>query len=321
MVPLFSAARICADALCDVAYAAVAGALLNRLWLGRKSICNRGLRLTSIACSAMLFVIVPLQYFLLSASMIGDSSWVDAWGAMHDVAGTHAGRTTIVSFCFVPCLLSFSLLPLFLDRTKYVLTGLGFEFGFIACRAFHGHAASDGDFTFREGIQFLHLSAIAIWAGGIIVAGLITVPHLASAVEPEALVRFGTRLSQTVTVALAVVILSGIYNAWKGLGESLSLLPTSAWGQTLALKVLLVLLALGHGVRVRLLLSRCDPWSQSRTNRMRRWIRSEAILMILVLVCSAWLANLPPADMSDNQSSATLGLRNTENPLEQGVTL
>jgi putative copper resistance protein D len=297
MPTLFPTMRICADALSDVAYAALAGALLNRLWLGRISVCNRRLRITLTACSSILLVSVPLQYFLLSASMTGDTSWEDAWGAMSDVAATHAGRATMMGYCFVPCLLLFSLLPAPLDRMRSVVTGLGFEVGFIVCRAFHGHAASDGDFTLREGIQFLHLSAIATWGGGVLVAGLITIPYLASAVDPDDIVLFGTRLSRTVTFTLAVVILSGIYNSWKGLGGSISPLPSSTWGRALLLKLLFVLLALGHGVRVRFLLQTGRPWTPNRTTMIRKWVRAEALFMFVVFVCSAWLANLPPADM------------------------
>ena len=133
--------------------------------------------------------------------------------------------------------------------------------------------------------------------GGILIAGLITIPYLASIAELGDIVQFGKRLSETVTIALAVVILSGIYNSWEGLGGSLSPLPNSAWGRMLLLKLSFVLLALGHGVRVRFLLRTQDPWTQSRTSIMRKWVRAEALFILLVLGCSAWLANLPPADM------------------------
>jgi putative copper resistance protein D len=297
MLTLFPTMRICADALFDVAYAAWAGALLNRLWLGRVSICDRRLRISLIACSAILLVDLPLQFFLLSASMTGDTSWRDARGALLDVSATHSGRAMIMSFCFVPCLLLFSLLHASLERTKSVLIGMALEVGFIACRTLHGHAASDGDFTLRQGIQFLHLCSIATWGGGILVAGLITVPHLKSVAESDDIVQFGKRLSRTVTIALAVVILSGIYNSWKGLGGSLSSLPTSAWGLMLLLKLSFVLLALGHGLRVRLLLRTQRPWTLGQIATLRNWVRLEALFMLLIFVCSAWLANLQPADM------------------------
>jgi copper resistance protein D len=297
MPVLFSTLRICVDAVSDIAYAAIAGVLLNRLWLGKISTCTPRLRTCLAVCSAALLVGLPLQYLLLSASMTGDTSWADAWSVVADVADTHSGRAIIMDFCFVPCLLLFSLLPTSLQLPRSVLVGMGIEVGFIACRAFHGHAAADGDFTLREGIQFLHLSAIATWGGGIVIAGLITVPRLAARGRLDDIVHFGTRLSRTVTVALGVVIFSGTYNSWKGLGGVLSPLPSSAWGRMLLLKLFFVLLVLGHGVRVRLLLRTSSSWTPSRTCMVRKWVRAEALFMLFVFGCSAWLANLPPADM------------------------
>jgi copper resistance protein D len=297
MPTLFPAMRFCADALANLAYAAFAGALLNRLWLGRVSACDRRLGICLRVCSVLLLMALPLEFLLLSASMTGDTSWADAWQALPDVGSTHSGRAIVLGFCLVPFLVLFSFLPNSLKRPKYVLFGTGLLVGFLACRALLGHAASDGDFTLREAVQFLHLSAIATWGGGVLVAGLITVPHLAHAAEQDDILQFGNRLSRTVTVGLAVVILSGIYNSWRGLGGSLAPLSNSSWGRTLLLKLGFVLLALAHGVRVRLLLGTSDPWTQTRTSIMRKWVRAEALFMFLVLLCSTWLANLPPADM------------------------
>jgi copper resistance protein D len=297
MLVLFPTMRIAAETLSDVACAALAGVLLNRLWLGSSTICDRRLGLCLRICSIILSVVLPLQFLLLSASMIGDTSWTDAWRAISDVADTHSGRVTMASFCFIPCFLAFSFFPKSLKKIRNILIGIALSLGLFACRALSGHAASDGDLTLREGIQFLHLSSIATWGGGVLVAGLSTVPQLARLVEPSCVEQFGRRLSRTVTIALAIVILSGIYNSWKGLGGSLSPLPHSAWGCMLLIKLSLALVALGHGARVRLLLREPQPWTRSRTTVMRRWIRAEALFILLVFICSAWLANLPPAAM------------------------
>jgi len=297
MSEFFPTMRICIAALCDIAYAMAAGVLLNRLWLGRSSVCNHRLRICLSACSALLLLVLPLQLFLLAASMTGDSSWADAWNAVPDVVTTHPARALISSFCFVPCLFLFACFSASLTQIRVVFLGLGLVAGFIACRACYGHAASDGSFTLREGIQFLHLSSIAIWGGGILVAGLITIPRLVAQGELDDVVQFGNNLSRTVTFALAVVILSGSFNAWKGLGGSLSAFPHSDWGKMLSLKLCFVLLAFGHGVRVRFLLHSHNPWTRGQTKVLRYWVRAEALLMLSAFVCSAWLSNLPPADM------------------------
>jgi putative copper resistance protein D len=240
----------------------------------------------------LLLLNLPLQVLLLSAAMTGDESWKLAWSALPDVAATHAGRAEIIGFCVVLFLVAFSFFESAQSKTRWVVAGSVIVLALLASRAFCGHAASDGDFTLREGMQFLHLTSIAVWGGGIVVAGFITVPYLTAVTERDEVVRFGKRLSRTVTIALIVVLLSGFYNAWKGLGGSVSHMPGSPWGRMLMLKVALVLLALGHGARVRLLLG-----TTGRASLIGQWLRAEAALMIFVFICSAWLANLQPADM------------------------
>lgn len=299
MPDLFPTLRICVSVLCDVAYATSLGVLLNRLWLREVEIGDKRLHASLRVCSIVLLAGVPLQFLLLSALMTGDESWKAAWSALPDVAATHSGRVLIAGLCFVVILVAFSHWASALRNKRGVPAGIAIMLCFLASRAFYGHAASDGDFTLREGVQFLHLCAISAWGGGVVVAGLGTVPGLAVAgpIDADAVVRFARRLSQTVTVALGVVILSGLYNAWKGLGESLAHLPDSSWGRMLLLKVLFVMLALGHGTRVRLLLRKDNGTIPDRPVLMRRWLRVEALLMLVVLICSGWLANLPPADM------------------------
>ena len=292
--------RVCAAALFDVAYAASGGCLLNLLWLGRRStpVSEKRLAQWLAVGSALMLVAIPPQLLLLAAAMTGDLSWTLAWSASPDVLTTHAGHSLIASFCFVLLLLALSLIPSTMKNQAGICAGIApLLLGVTVFRAAFGHAASDGDFTLREFVQILHLSSIAVWGGGVVVAGMVVVPQLSGTVEPEAVLRYAKRLSSTVTIALIVVVLSGVYNSWKGLGGSLSPLPHTAWGRVLMVKVCMVLVALFHGARVRLLLRTTSSWNSDRIALMSRWLRTEALLMVFVLVVSACLANLPPADM------------------------
>ena len=291
--------RVCAAAAFDVAYAASAGTLLNRLWLGGSitSASEGRLRHWLTGCSLLMLVAIPTQLFLLAASMTGDLSWKLAWSSLPDVVATHAGRALTASFCFVPFLLASSLFSSALGRRAGTWAGIALVLGITVYRAAVGHAASDGDFTLRELVQFLHLSSIATWGGGVAIAGLVVVPQLAATSKSEEVIQFGRRLSHTVTIVLIVVVLSGIYNGWKGLGGSLAPLPHTAWGKMLIVKVCIVLLTLFHGGRVRLLLQNKRSLLPGRVAFIQRWLRAEAFLMICILIVSAWLANLPPADM------------------------
>jgi putative copper resistance protein D len=238
-----------------------------------------------------------MQLLLLAAAMTGDMSWTTAWNALPDVVTTQSGHALSMSFLFVPFLVAFSLIPPAFKNKTGIWIGIALLVGLTIYRAAFGHAASDGNLTLREFVQFLHLCSIATWAGGVLIAGLVIVPQLKLAGKPEPVVQFGRRLSRTVTVALVVVFLSGVYNAWRGLGGSLSPLPHTPWGQMLIAKLCVVLMVFFHGARVRLLLDEDRSCRSERTALIHRWLRVEALLMIVVLIVSAWLANLPPADM------------------------
>jgi copper resistance protein D len=291
--------RVCAAAVFDVAHAATAGNLLNRLWLGRNSThgSERQLRYWLAGCSLLMMVTIPLQLLLVAAAMTGDLSWALAWNALPDVATTHSGHTLIMSFCFVPFLLALSLIRSALRNRAGIWTGIALVLGITAYRAAFGHAASDGDFTFREFVQLLHLSSIAVWGGSVVIAGLVVIPHLAVTAKPEEIVQFVKRLSRVVTVALIIVSLSGVYNAWKGLDGYLSPLSHSAWGWILMVKVCFVLIALFHGARVRLLLQEGRDSKPNRIALINHWLQAEAFLMIFIFAVSACLANLPPPDL------------------------
>lgn len=291
--------RICSAAAFDVALVLSAGILLNRLWLGKSSTpaSDQQLRRWLIGCSGLLLVAILSQLILLAASMTGDLSWKLAWCSLSDVVTTHAGRSIAMSFCFAPFLLVLSLRPAAFRRSAGIWTGIALILALTAYRAMLGHAASDGDLSFRELAQFLHLFATAVWAGGVAIAGLTVVPHLAGRSDSDELIQFARRLSRTVTIALVLVVLSGAYNTWRGLGGSLMPLSRTAWGNVLSLKIIVVLLALSCGSRVRLWVWKKRKSGSGGLDQIQRWLRVEALLMIAILILSAWLANLPPVNM------------------------
>ena len=92
--------RVCAAAAFNVAYAASAGTLLNRLWLGGSNTParERKLRHWLAVCSLLMLFAIPLQVLLLAASMTGDLSWRLAWSALPDVVTTHSGHRLLTLF-------------------------------------------------------------------------------------------------------------------------------------------------------------------------------------------------------------------------------
>jgi putative copper resistance protein D len=120
-------------------------------------------------------------------------------------------------------------------------------------------------------------------------------------------------LSRSAAAALLLVLASGAFNAWRGLGSSPGSwwagLAYSPWGHLLALKLALTALVIGCGALNRLVyLPRFEredprlslPWE--REDRfaalyatISRIVTLEAGLMALVLACAAWLAQSAPA--------------------------
>lgn len=288
-------AKIAAQAVFDLAFAAAAGAMLCVCWLGAAEAAQhlraRLQRIAALAACIMLLA-VPTLLLLLAATMIGSTAWADVRSALPDVLSTEAGRSLEHTLLALPPL----LLWLLLARGRHVQTvSLTLLALIAALRTPYGHAAVDGAYTLREAMQLLHLTSVAVWGGGVMVAGLIALPGMRMLDETSVLA-FAQRLSKTVTFALAGVLLSGIYNACRGLDGRLTLLVHPGWGGILLSKSLVVLVALALGARMRWMLrSNTQPPTQ-QVQRLRRDLRVEALAMLLIFVLSVWLANTAPAD-------------------------
>jgi putative copper resistance protein D len=290
--------RAIAAALTDAAFALAFGLLLSSLWLAPNPLpaLHRHLHRSLWACVAAMLLALPAQIFLMTASMLASTSWTDLRPMLAAaITDTHAGRNLLLQ----------TALLLLLTLTLAVLRGPTRTYATLAAllllaaaRAASGHAASAGDFTLRELTQWIHLTSIAIWSGSILAAGLIAVPTLLRAHQTQPTLVFLRRLSRAVTLALALVIASGIVNAWHGLGGALSPLAHTQWGYLLDAKSALVLAALTLGGLNRRILRPNAPFGPPQTARITTILRTEALLMLLILIVSAFLANSPPADMA-----------------------
>lgn len=292
--------RALATALFNAGMAGAVGVLLARLWLigTHHEVVLRALRRTFLLCGMVMVVAVPVQLWLTVATMVASAAPAQVMPAVGDVLATHAGKVLVPDFALAALLLAVGMLP-GLSRSR-----AGIVAGFIAAalltamRSASGHAAAEGDFTLPEFIQFAHLASIAVWAGGVMVAGLVALPELRRQELRAVLKRVFGRLSWSATLAVGVVILSGIYNAWRGLGGAISPLVHSQWGWLLTAKSVLVAVAVGLGGLNRLALRGDEPLTDEEAGRLVGRIRLEAVVMLLVLLVTGFLAGSPPAGES-----------------------
>ena len=180
-----------------------------------------------------------------------------------------------------------------------------------------GHAGDDGILSLANLADWLHILGAFLWGGGIIATAVIIFPVLLRAPQPEhgLAATAGLRLSSLAGMALGMVLISGIYNAWLQIGTWHGLWST-LYGQLLVAKLLLVagMTALGAVNRYRYV-----PALQRRAGRpeprmlfpLPRFLRAgndaasavhflrslwvETVLLLGVLILAAALSQQTPA--------------------------
>ncbi|KXU90695.1 copper resistance protein CopD [Caballeronia megalochromosomata] len=297
-----SLAQTAFAALADLAFACALGALLLNGWLSREQAfapvspardgwrrAARGGLFAALALALCNFVSLWLQSAAMSGAPVlaaGASLWLVA-------TGTHAGVGWSVALAG-SVLLLFATSGAALSNSRIGLAVAG-ALIVAAGKSAIGHAADAGAFSFAEGVQTLHLLATAVW-GGIVVAGAFVLPALDSSVARAFLIRTVARMSQAASTALVLVILTGAFNAWRGVGGSLAALTASVWGHVLLVKIALVALALAFGALNRWSalprLQRSASTMDAHT--VINVMRIEALTMAGVFVAAAVLSHSVP---------------------------
>jgi copper resistance protein D len=186
-------------------------------------------------------------------------------------------------------------------------------------RSLSGHAADWGDVTLPVLMDGLHLLAAGLWGGGLLALASAVLPGALRDMDPHrtCLADIARRFSALASLALVVVLLTGVANAWVQVGTVRALWATP-YGRTLLAKLLLVGLvlllgAVNHYLYVPLL----QQWAGRRVARgwllqavltrwrtpagpqiaqhWRRTVGAEGLVLLGVLLCTVWLLHGPPA--------------------------
>jgi putative copper resistance protein D len=194
-----------------------------------------------------------------------------------------------------------------LDWWALRLEGAGLAVSILMAQAWMGHAAA------AEGLALvyqvladgLHLVAGGMWLGGLpLLALLLSWAHRSDEANAEGIAAEATRRFSGLGLAgMAVLILSGLANAWQLVGTIPALVGTT-YGRLLLLKVSLLLpLAAIAALNLlrdkpRLLQSVAEPEpTETRRvlRRLRRNVQAEIALGGLILVVVGGLSVIPPA--------------------------
>jgi len=164
--------------------------------------------------------------------------------------------------------------------------------GILATIAVDGHAVTGSDWWLAVPATMLHLAAMAVWVGGLVVLLLLGLRTLGGDDDDRTRMR---RWSIVAFSSVCALMLTGEYLAWRQIDPIPSIADT-AYGETLLVKLALVALALAIAVvSHRLLVRRSSPTKASGRSRVRIAVGVEAALTITVVLVTTLLVSLPPA--------------------------
>jgi copper resistance protein D len=284
--------NILLSALSDCAYTLAVGLALAAFLL--QSDRPAPLRKWLLAIAAIMLLAQFLRPWFLAASMSGSSSFAENFALIPSIlSSTHQGLLWKLNV--------FAILAFFVSigamrhRRHNAIYGAAICLAIIAfLKAGSSHAANEGDFSLLEIVQWLHILATAIWAGAIIITGLLSLPVLRRAGHHnETLWNHLQHISTIATYAIIVILASGLYTGDRELAGPLTTLWSSTWGKILTAKVLIVLVALALGASNRFLCLAKDI-STERITLSSRLMQFEALAMLVILALSGWLGNTSP---------------------------
>jgi putative copper resistance protein D len=149
-----------------------------------------------------------------------------------------------------------------------------------------GHAAMDSGLRgiAHQVNHAAHLLAVGAWLGGLLPLARLLANRPAEWLKADALHRFSTMG----LIAVGIILLTGVINASLIAGSPIPSLAT-AWGRTLAVKLVLVAVMLAAALANRLVLM-----PGARYGAIRRLILLEQALGLAVLAAASLLGTLPP---------------------------
>ncbi len=242
---------------------------------------------------------------LVSQSFSGENNLTGWWTIIFRTA---YGWRWIVSEVVLG-LLAIVLLGKFQTKTKrffYPTIGL-LALSLLLAQSLNGHSPLSGSSPLSMAIDALHLLAASVWMGGLLALVVAIGPLLRKSGPENILAREGLgRFGIVAAISLAAVITTGLYKSGEQVA-SLDALLVTQYGQTLILKVYLVLFVAVIGLfnaaalhprvarSLGWFLRKPPNWKPLSSRTLRRTILVEAMAGVGVIFLAALLGTSQPA--------------------------
>ncbi|MEP7045710.1 MAG: copper resistance protein CopC [Ilumatobacteraceae bacterium] len=203
------------------------------------------------------------------------------------VVGSHTASVLLVRAILVLAL--GVLLSTFARRASDVWRGAALALGVALVFTYSsvGHAYAQDPAPLWVAVDAVHLTAISLWIGGLLMFAFGSTVWLTDA-GSERIVR---RFSVTAMVAVPVIVATGIAQTVK-LAGTLDDVTSTSWGRTLLVKVAVVTVLVAVGGVSQWLLRNDGP------SALKRNVLVEALIGIAVIGLAAALVALPPQSVA-----------------------
>lgn len=168
-----------------------------------------------------------------------------------------------------------------------------------------GHAGEDGPVSLLALSNTLHVTAATIWGGSVLVYVAGVMPRMrAGRVPAWQAADSAERLSTIAGLALAAVLVTGVYNSWMLVGSIPGLTGTE-YGITLLVKLAFVAVMIGIGFYNRFFaVPAIRHWSRpprlsaaadAPVGHFQCILKADVIVFLIIVLAAATLGNITPA--------------------------
>lgn len=275
------------------------GAVAARIWL--RDIIPEKFALLGVLTqtgtrSAFVCLAGTLGVLWAAAAAMSDLPVTEAGSAFRTMLlQTSIGRLGIASLALLVPLFAIQFVGRRRPGMPVLLILLG---AYAYSRAASSHAAEQGIVGIAVMVEWLHLLCASLWIGVVLLSAWLLIPNTSRAQGDDLILR---QISRTATMALAGVALTGIYNAWRGVGEVGNLVG-NPYATALMCKLAFIALAVTLGAFNRyagfpaLAHSAAALPLQTARGRVLLVLRIESLALLAALVAAAVLTGeVPPA--------------------------
>lgn len=268
------------------------GASAALAWLGHCHSPQAGAaraRLPRLVLVALSFMIaISFAIIWVEAAELAEVPLPEAWPAVQAMAETHHGRSALGGIGTLGLLVATVLAGVTRRGARVAVYGLLALYAY--SRAFGGHAGASGS-SLVVVIDAMHLLLVSLWLGAVFISAYAVLPRVGHAGDASA---YAGLLSSAATVALAGLVATGVFNAWRALGEP-SMLVGSPYGTALLVKLAFVGGAAALGGYNRFVeMPRLEAAEAGALRRFVRVLRIESVVQAAALAAAAVLSTTPP---------------------------